>query len=670
MEYYNDILCVTFEDISDIIQKECFNKLVQRNQVTRVRRGCYGTTALYSVDSFPIRYKEEIYKKFPDIKELAKAKPLLDGIEPDGVALNYYETFKLPDGRYLTDDKIKEYANNAAILNRIKEIFDNATSKRSKLRKGFKNKGEKWEDIVRALPRLQSTMPHSLPENARRLQDKLKQYVKGGYEVLISGKFLNSNANKIKTEAQEAFLATLIADRRNLDNEQIKKIYNMMSEQVLDWEKISASAVAAWRDKLDLITSAGRLGVTKFRNTKTMQVKRTKPTLPLLYWTTDGWDVELLYQKQEENKNGHNVTTYHNRLTVVVVLDPCVNYIVGYAVGTHETPTLIKEAFRNAINHTAELFGQRLKPNQLQSDNYGKSVMPAFYKEITDKYTPAQSKNAKAKIIEPYFKRLNKKYCQFMPNWSGFGMPARKENQPNTEALNKVRHSFPDEEGCRNQIAWIVEQERQAMVAIYKKMYESLPEERKLPLTQEQYLLNFGADTGFTNAVEGQGLRPTIAGIKRDYDCFDIRFREYSHVKWTVKYDPSDLTQVLAMNEDGSLRFMLESKYEQPMALADRKEGDAKELHRIFEFNKQLEQSVTERISLANEQTRELLTSNKELETLSKLILIDSDGQHKDRKSKARLTQADVDSVEVKVVKQRKVKVAVEDESDSRLDLW
>lgn len=669
MEYYNDILCVTFEDISDIIQYDALKKLVKRNKVTRVRRGCYGTTALYSVDSFPIRYKEEIYKKFPDIKEMAKAKPLLDGIEPDGVALNYYETKKLPNGRNLTPDKIKEYANNAAILNRIKEIFDTATSARSKLRKGFKNKGEKWEDIVRALPRLQSTMPHSLPENARRLQDKLKQYVKGGYEVLISGKFLNSNANKIKTEAQEAFLATLIADRRNLDNEQIKKIYNMMSEQVLDWEKISASAVAAWRDKLDLITTAGRLGVNKFKNTKSMQVKRTKPTLPLLYWTADGWDAELLYQKQEQNKNGHNVTTYSNRLTVVMILDPCINYIVGYAIGDNESPTLIKEALRNAINHTAELFGTRYKCNQFQSDRYAIKTMSDIYGVISDKFTPAAAHNAKSKVIEPFFKKFNK-MCQFMPNWSGFGVTSKKENQPNAEALNKVRHSFPDREGCVKQIEWLIDQKRNEVKQQYVEMFSKLPEERKLPLTQEQYLLNFGEDTGFKNAIEGQGLRPTIAGIKRDYDCFDIRFREYAHVKWTVKYDPSDLSNILATNEDGSLRFMLESKYEQPMALADRKEGDAKELHRIFEFNKQLEQSVTERISLANEQTRELLTSNKELETLSKLILIDSEGQHKDRKSKARLTQADVDSVEVKVVKQRKVKVAVEDESDSRLDLW
>ena len=138
----------------------------------------------------------------------------------------------------------------------------------------------------------------------------------------------------------------------------------------------------------------------------------------------------------------------------------------------------------------------------------------------------------------------------------------------------------PDEEGVRRQIEGIIQMERQRKVAQLRKMMENLPDERRLPLTREQYLLNFGAETGFRNAIEGGGLRPTILGIKRDYDCFDINFRRYAGERWTVKYDPDDLGEVLAVSEDGSLRFMLTEKYVQPMALADRKPGDAAELKR------------------------------------------------------------------------------------------
>ena len=65
-------------------------------------------------------------------------------------------------------------------------------------------------------------------------------------------------------------------------------------------------------------------------------------------------------------------TTYTNRKTMVVVLDACEKYPVGYAIGDHESPALIREALRNAVQHTKELFGERYKPLQLQSDNYQK----------------------------------------------------------------------------------------------------------------------------------------------------------------------------------------------------------------------------------------------------------------------------------------------------------
>lgn len=62
----------------------------------------------------------------------------------------------------------------------------------------------------------------------------------------------------------------------------------------------------------------------------------------------------------------------------------------------------------------------------------------------------------------------------------------------------------------------------------FMQMLGNLKEENRLPLSKESYLLYFGATTGLTNALEGCGLRPTLLGIKRDYDCFDLTFREHA----------------------------------------------------------------------------------------------------------------------------------------------
>jgi hypothetical protein len=102
-------------------------------------------------------------------------------------------------------------------------------------------------------------------------------------------------------------------------------------------------------------------------------------------------------------KTGYQNTTYHHRPTIVVVLDAFNKYPVGYAIGEAENPDLIRIALRNAAKHTEELFGTMYRTHQVQSDRYAIKNLTPYYEIIADKSTPARAKNAKAKIIEPYF---------------------------------------------------------------------------------------------------------------------------------------------------------------------------------------------------------------------------------------------------------------------------
>ncbi|MCX7100097.1 MAG: hypothetical protein NTX38_01015, partial [Methylobacter sp.] len=459
-----------------------------------------------------------------------------------------------------------------------------------------------WDELSRLIEDLSSaTYPHTLPANARRLEDRYKRFIAEGYQSLIHKNFCNKSAAKVNDDIKESMLTELIGDPRNLDNEQIRSLYNIIAEK-MGWKQITASAVAVWREKLDIVTHPGRRGGNDFMNNKAMQVKRSKPTSPLFYWTMDGWDAELLYQKFE---NG--VTTYHNRLTVVVVLDPCVGYPIGYAIGTHETPELIKAALRNAVDHTAELFGQRYRAHQLQSDHYAIKALTPLYEGMAEKVTPARVKNAKV------------------------------------DFLNKNRKNFPDAEACTYQIARIIQLERDEKINRYMELWGKTAEEHKLPLSWANYLYYFGAETGFRNMLQGNGLLMTIDGIKHDYDCYDLSFRDHASTRWAVKYDPTDTTKVLAINEDGTLRFELEEKYIQPMALKDRKPGDYKQLERVKEFNNVLIETITEKRKISATAIGEMFESNPKLnDTLTKLILVDSKGQHKNERNSNRLGEAAV----------------------------
>ena len=649
MEYYGNTLCISHTELTaGIMTNDSLLKLALRGKVERVRRGCNGTPALFAVDSLPLKYRTEVYRRYPDMQEKAESKPFVESVQPDGEAMQFYADYVLADGRHLSNEKQAEYANNCAIMNAFRECIDRANSHRIRQSKPKIRLGEFWKKAAAALPRISDTWPNSLPQNARRLHMKFNEYQRQGAVVFISKKYQNTNAAKVSEGQQEAVLTQLIAHHNNLDNVMIAEHYNKVAE-LQGWPQITASTVGVWKERLDLVTAAGRRGATNFRNERSMQVKRRRPSAAFLMWTLDGWDCELFYQAVKVDKNGHHITDYSNRLCLEVVLDPCCDYPIGYAIGTHETPELITEALRNAAQHSAELAGQMLRANQLQCDHYGLKSMTPLYLVSGDKLTPARVKNAKAKPVEAYFSYLNNTYCKRCNNWSGYGVTTDPKRQPNSEALNMLRHTFPDEEQVRQQIHAIMAAERQKKHAQFMEFLGKLPEKRRIPLTKENYLLYFGDTTGQTNAICGGGLRPTLLGIKREYDTFDMTFREHAGERWTVLYDPNDLGEVLAVNQDGTLRYMLTEKYVQPMALADRKEGDAEELQKVFDFNDRLEAHVTNKLAEAYEMTEELIKDNPRVgNVLNRFCLCDSRGQHKLPREKRRLGIEDAKAVEVK----------------------
>lgn len=629
-ETYNNTIAVPVRQLIDsgIISKPNYDKLVRAKKVKVLQRGCLGTPALADFSSFPERFRRVMETVFGDPKAERSTNALAEFLGQDTKAIEFYSSYEVDENRYLPSETIKEYYANACVLNAIHLLLN---SRRSLQKMCGGTVKAYWPTIAQNVMDLdRKDYPHSLPLNDRRLKDRYKQYQKGGYEVLIHKNFCNKNSAKVAEDAQQALMIELLANPNNLDNAQVAMLYNSVAAG-MKWKEITPAGVAVWRKKYDTEIYAGRRGSTAFRNKKTMQVKRSAPTAPLYYWTMDGWDVELLYQKFENGR-----TTYHHRPTVVVVLDAFCKYPIGYAVGTHETPELITAALRNAAKHTSELFGTMHRSHQLQSDRYAIKAMTPLYEAMAKHSTPARVKNAKAKIIEPYFNTINKKYCQLQANWSGFGITSDREHQPNVEYLNKFKSAFPDYEGACAQVAMIMERERAEKREQMLSAWNNMQDEDKLQLTAESFLMNFGQTTGKRNMMEGSGLNITINGVKRSYDCFDIAWRKHTSERWEVKFDPEDLTKVLAINEDATLRFILEEKYIQPMALKDRKPGDAGQLQRVNDFNKHLEKHVIDLRAKQVEVLTPVLEILPQLDTLSKLLITDSCGQHKNNRNAGR----------------------------------
>lgn len=637
MQYYNNILTVEAGWMIEqgVMSATNYRNLSNRGDIQVVRRACRNTPALVAYDSMPDRYKRAISARVGDVRQAARQNVLEDLIEHSTEASDFFAGYMIDDDRHLPADKRREYYANAVVLETIGQLIASRSAKRKAL--GHRTT-RFWDEIARAVQDLDTAKwPHTLPVNARSLERRYKRFINEGYMSIVHRSYGTGvkNAAKVADDNQKAMLVTFMADPRNLDNAQVAKLYNMVAQQ-MDWKKITASAVAVWRDKCDDLIYARRHGAEKYRAGREMQVKRSAPTRPLLYWTMDGWDVELLYQ----HKPDKGATTYHNRLTMVVVLDACSKYPIGFSVGRNESPALIREALRDAERETRRLFGRMYRVAQLQSDHFAMKIMAPTYQTVADKVTPARVKNAKAKPIEAWFNYFNKKYCQMQANWSGFGITSRKELQPNAEFITKYKKDFPDFGGCVSQVVSFIRRERAELETSYVAAFlaDGLKE-----LGTAQYLMAFGESTGDRRyMLQGSGIRCTIGGRKIDYDCFDTHFRKYGSVRWQLRYDPEDAHYAVAVSEDESLQFVLEEKYIQPMALAERTEGDAAELKRVMDYNRRKEQELMDELSPMDARARELL----EQTTLSKLLITDSRGQHKLPKAKARLAAANAETVD------------------------
>ncbi len=637
MQYEQSL--ISFADLTAVMTESNIKQSVRRGTIKRAIRGCRGQEAMFVIDSLPERYKQEVIRTFPHLIGEQKKPDIMDKITIDLRAIAYYSDFALPDGRHLTADKQSVLSNNASILRSLSTMLRDSDAMAGRLGSSKIKRGDFWQRMAEAIADGSISLPNTLPKNARSLSRLYQRFVAEGYGALITKKFGNSDAAKVATEAQRSALMLLISNPNNLNDEQICKAYNHFAQsQEPQWPGITRQTVANWRARYSLETSAARLGSNNFDNTRQMQVKRTRPTAALAMVSMDGWTVELLYQATHTDKKGHNVTTYSNRLTLVVLIDVMNDYPLGYAIGEGESPDLIRQAIQNAIDHTRHLFGHWHILNQLQCDNYQKKALMPTYALVADKVTPARVGNAKAKPVEPYFSCLNTTYCQLMDNWSGFGVTTNPLRQPNAESLNMRRKGFPDRAGCEAQIHAIMAKERARKADAYIRAYGNLDTDHRLEMTRERYLMAFGQSNGRTYTLQGTGITATLGGSRIDYDCFDLTFRQHADQKWTLRIDANDLSTVMAESADGQYRYILERKYEQPMALIDRTEEATAELQRVRNFKKQVREHVTETLANAACKVEEIIRENPNAidTTVSRLMICDSKGQHKDHKTERR----------------------------------
>lgn len=200
-EYHENTLGVQAGWLFEKIMSEAnYKKLRRTKQIQRLRPNAPGQPALIAVSSIPERFQRKIEELVGDPHRLAKRIGLEELIQKKGDTVTFFENYLKPDGKKIPDHRIQEYIASAYILDAITRFIAARSSKTQNVKKGHI-----WNTVAGLVKDLKTNgkYAHNLPVNARRLQEKHKQYTEQGYEALVHGGIGNQTARVVNDALHE-----------------------------------------------------------------------------------------------------------------------------------------------------------------------------------------------------------------------------------------------------------------------------------------------------------------------------------------------------------------------------------------------------------------------------------------------------------------------------------
>lgn len=221
MEYYNGKLCISMRELVDggIMTIPNYKQLAARKKIDIARRGDRGGCALVVVDSFPPRYKEDIYTRFPDSDSVRLAGWFRSNYEIDQSAVVFFHDPE-KTGLDLKPEKIREYITNASVLNTCMRLYENA-----RIYQRIAGDKYDWGKMAAAVDSLRTQFGHTLPGSMLRFRKKVAEYKRDGYGCLISGKFGNQSARKVDYRTERLILGIAVLPNKPF-NTNVAEMYN------------------------------------------------------------------------------------------------------------------------------------------------------------------------------------------------------------------------------------------------------------------------------------------------------------------------------------------------------------------------------------------------------------------------------------------------------------
>ena len=561
MEYYNNVLCVSFGELTaGIITRDTLIKNTTRKNIECVRRGGgEGCEALYAWESIPTKYKQLFVEKYGDPEEKMKQEMIQKTLRLDAGAREFYEayTYEKDGGRqHLTGKLIEEYTINASVIKMLLRRMAECKALRSSL--GMSMSGV-WDVVAQSSEKLRENYGHTLPANTARLKAKIKAYKADGYASLISGKVGNANTLKITDE----FGRMLIALKRSrvpvyTDSQLFTRANEIAEEQ--GWKPIrSLSGLKKWLNSPEVqpLWYDALHGEQEARQRFNRKHRTALPTRRDSLWYGDGTKLNLYYRDED----GKVRTT-----CVYEVMDAATEVLLGYHISDTEDHIAQYHALRMAIQTSGH------KPFELVTDNQGghkKHAASGFLSKVATMHRPTMTYNGESKTIESVFGRFQSQ--ELHKDWRFTGQnvgTVKKNSRPNIEfleankdkifTLDELKDAYAAARQRWNEAAHPATGQRRI------DMYNASENEDTQEVTLYDMVDIFWIFTTKPATFTDQGITITVDKKKYQYEVFsapgvpDHEWRSRNtYRRFLVAYDPYDMTSVRLYRQeaDGSKRF-------------------------------------------------------------------------------------------------------------------
>lgn len=570
MEYYDNKLCVTYEELTagtdPVIKFYTLCSNIKRGNIQLAcRGGGEGGYALVIYSSLPEKYKTRWIERKGDPEETIKQQRMRERVKMDEKAREFFEAFEYDMNGVqtrLSRKLVDEYTLNASVLN---ELVYNLRDKERLVKQLNNSRRDLWDDTLTLSENLRGIYPHTLPANLSRLKGKIKEYRQNGYASLISGKVGNASTQKINPDMARQLIALKRSRVPIYTDAQIFEAINRIALEK-DWKPLrSRRSMAGWfaRPEIEPLwydAVHGELAAyQRFGRKHKTELPMRRDTL----WYGDGTKLNLYYRDEE----GKIRTTM-----VYEVMDAYSEVFLGYYISDHENFEAQYNAYRMAIQKSGH------KPFEIVHDNQGghkkleknkETGESGFFDKICHIHRPTAPYSGQSKTIENAFGRFQDQILRQDWRFTGMNITTKKAaSRPNLEYIeaNKDQLFTLDElmaHYAEARRAWNAAPHPATGISRIE-MYEESVNEETDRVTVADMVDIFWVWTRRPVTFTDQGIQITIGKIKRQYEVYseagkpDHEWRRRNtYREFYVKYDPSDLRSIRLYWKDnaGQLRF-------------------------------------------------------------------------------------------------------------------